>query len=433
MSIVIALVPPRQHFHHRFRPENPARLRNAYAKSRMSVLTSTNALELADANIEDDMKKSLIAAALLLACGSSAQAQETKKNLWETYVERGQKAFDNQSFKNAATYWQKALTAVQTTEPPAIVATITTKLAEALAAQEKYLDADENLQRALQVYTSLGSVTPDFSRVFADVSKKFRVVTPDQFGTGGAKTLTENSAKVSVSKIPTGTHVEINAPARFVASAGSDQVDQVGFEKLVSFDLKKDSAGTTNMDNIKGFRVHLAEKNMWVNLFNLAIKGDDIEGKRDAEITAGKAGIVKTVQHKLPSKIVTPLDTLLKNAAQLDTPVALSLPVDTTPAPAAVPAPASVAPAAVPASVEPAAIAPAAVPAAAVTPTSVEPAASPAVAAPVVESPATVAVPTPTKVEENKSEAKHKVKFKDKDDDDDDDKDDKDKDEKDKD
>lgn len=275
------------------------------------------------------MKKFAAAAALLYFAGfcPAALAGEPQP-LLQRYLERGQRAFDNQSFRSACSYWQKALKTAETdtSDKPGIIARIRTKLAEALAAQGNYLDADEHMHQALQLYTSLGGITPDFSRVFEKISKTFRLVPPDLFGQGGARTLNDNSAKVSVRKLDTGTRVEIDAPARFVADSGNDQIDQVGFDRIVTFDLKKDSDGTTVMENIKGFRVHVAEKNMWVNLLNLVVKGPDAESERDAEITAGKAGITKTVQHKLPSNVVAPLNILLQQASDLDTPVALSLP-----------------------------------------------------------------------------------------------------------
>jgi hypothetical protein len=268
-----------------------------------------------------------LTALTVLLTSTSAHAAE-QVSPYDKYMDRGQQAYDHHNYKTAAAIWQKALTIAEADNQPNVVATTTTKIADALAQQGKYPEADGFLQRALTMFTTLGGVTPQFAQVYANLSKSFKLIDPEQFGHGGAKTLNENSAKVSVRKSDdTATHVQIDAPARFATDAGSNKVDQVGFERSVSFDLKKNEVGNTVLANIKGFRVHLAEKNMWVNLLNLVLKDKDDAGDIAVEATGGKAGITKTVETKLPSGVVAQVEILQKAATELDTPATLNLPM----------------------------------------------------------------------------------------------------------
>jgi hypothetical protein len=275
-----------------------------------------------------DMNRTLAATLLLTMLSTAgAQAAEEQVSLYQKYVDRGQKAFDNHNYKTAATLWQKALKLAEEENQPTVVAATTTKVADALAQQGKYPEADGFLQRALQTFTTMGGVTPYFANVYTNMAKSFRLVDPQQFGNGGAKTLNDNSAKVSVRKADEATHVQIDAPARFTADAGNDKVDQVGFEKAVSFDLKKTEAGNTVLANIKGLRVHLVEKNMWVSLLNMVLKDKDDAGDIAAEVTGAKAGFTKTVETKLPGKVIKPVEILQQTAMQLETPATLNLPM----------------------------------------------------------------------------------------------------------
>jgi hypothetical protein len=204
-----------------------------------------------------------------------------------------------------------------------------TCMARGFAEQKKYRDAAGYLDQAMQIYTQLGGVTPDFAEVYADVTAKSKPVEPTIFGDAGAKTLNDNSAKVSMQKLQEGTaaHVDILAPARFVTEVKNEHVDQVGFEKAVSFDLLRDTAGNTVMSNIKGFRVHLPEKRLWVNLFNLVVKPANGSGNLGIEATGGKAGITKTVESEVAPDMVAPLDALAKSASELGTAKKLDLPL----------------------------------------------------------------------------------------------------------
>lgn len=267
----------------------------------------------------------LVSAAPALAEDGGYKATMASMSPFEKLVYRGQQAANRGSMKTALTIWKKAIAIAP---EPKKAADVQTRMAEALAEQKKYGDASGYLDQAMQTYGQLGGVSSDFARVYADVTAKARQLGAQVFGDAAAKTLNDNAAKVSMQQTDNGTaHVDIVAPTRFVADVKSDKVDQVAFEKAVSFDVVRDTAGNTVVSNIKGFKMHVLEKGMWVNLLNLVVKPADGTGVAPAEVTAGKAGITKVVESSLTPPVVAPIDALTKSAAELGRPLALTLPI----------------------------------------------------------------------------------------------------------
>lgn len=256
-----------------------------------------------------------------------AKAGTQAMSPFEKTVLRGQQAFEHGSIKSAITYWKKALGIAP---EPKNSADVQTHIAEAFASQKKYSDANSYLDQALDAYSKLGGVSADFARVYADVTSKARSIPAHVFGESAEKKLNDCAAKVSMQQAELGgTHIDIVAPARFTTDVnGGGKIDQIGFEKAVSFDVVRDTVGNTVVSNIKGFRMHIPEKGMWVNLLNLVVKPADGTGNAPVEVTAGKAGITKTVESSLPPRAVAKIEALTKSAEEeLGKPAMLTLPV----------------------------------------------------------------------------------------------------------
>ncbi|MBI4533123.1 MAG: tetratricopeptide repeat protein [Candidatus Melainabacteria bacterium] len=257
----------------------------------------------------------------------SSYAQPSR---WETYMQEGQLAYDNHRYRKAQTMWLKALTEVEGSgQDDQQLASTLTKLAQVLRQSEDYGGANDYLQRALVIYQRLGKAHPEFAQEYAELSRAYRLIDLERLGTGTAETLKANSAKMCVVRQDTGNHVQIDVPERFEKSLNSTRVDQIGLEKLVTFDISRDGSGWIEVSKIKGFKIHSVERNTWANLYNLLIKSIDAEGKYDAVITAGKAGITKVVDGKISPKAYEPIVGIAMQAEMLGTPEVLSIQVDT--------------------------------------------------------------------------------------------------------
>jgi hypothetical protein len=108
---------------------------------------------------------------------------------------------------------------------------------------------------------------------------------------------------------------------RYEKKLDNDAVDAVGLDKQVSVDISEADDGTVSMTNIKGFRIHAKEKDLWVNLLGAVIKPADAQGQHPADVTAGKMGVTKTVSLSLPAKGFEPLNELLTQLKAMSTPL----------------------------------------------------------------------------------------------------------------
>jgi hypothetical protein len=143
----------------------------------------------------------------------------------------------------------------------------------------------------------------------------------DALGTGVAETLRTNSATMSLSKKNdvSPTKVKISAPAKFEKPLNNAKLDGVQLEKLVTFDIAKDPSGQVRLSNIKGFKIHSVEKQLWANLFDLVVQPlQNAEGKYQATLTAGKAGIKKVVDAQLPQKVVDSINAIVQQAVAFE-------------------------------------------------------------------------------------------------------------------
>jgi hypothetical protein len=245
----------------------------------------------------------------------------------ETSIEGAQKALEQQQFKKAETILKKAVELAKTSGTQDVnLARAEVMLATSLRGSDKVNQAGEALEQAHSVYKTLGFVEPAYVDELKNLAGSYQRIETDVLGDAG-NALKNNSPVVSMSKAGTGGHVEIRLATAYENSLNSPKVDGVQLEKLVSFDIAQPDSSTIHISNIKGFKIHSVEKNTWVNLLELSTGAVDSEGKYDATITAGKAGITKTVPSKLPSKAYEPVLAIAKRLGQFGSVGAIDLPV----------------------------------------------------------------------------------------------------------
>ncbi|MBY0548834.1 MAG: tetratricopeptide repeat protein [Candidatus Obscuribacterales bacterium] len=262
-------------------------------------------------------------------------------------IETARKSLEQQQYKKAETALKRALN--QTTNTNDVgVARASVLLATALRNSGKVAEASQSLERARNVYKTLGHVEPDYVDEFKALAGCYRIVDLAVIG-AGANALKNNAATISMAKTDGGARVEISMESPYQNSLNSTKIDGLQLEKSVTFDIQQTSPQDIRVVNIKGFKIHSVEKNMWVNLLSLKTGAAEADGTYDAEITAGKAGITKTVPSKLPQKAYEPVAGIASQLALFSSPAELDMPVVAAPvAGETATAPAAVAPVSTP-------------------------------------------------------------------------------------
>lgn len=281
-------------------------------------------------------RKTNIATLGLSLClyASGVAAADTNTN-WDSYAQAGQVALDREQYKKAEGIWMKAVKELEATgTQDKRLADSLTKLAQAYRKGGKFVDANTSLQRAFDIYQTMGVASPEFSQQYVELSRVYHPIDFDQLGQASANALKGNSAKMGASFSDAGKKVEISVPERFEKPLNSQKLDQIALEKLVTFTFTKDGNGALHFANIKGFKIHSVEKGMWVNLLDLILNGEDGQGQYDATIKAGKSGITKTVAAKLPAKVYEPLAGIARESEKLGSPAeAPVITIKTSPTP----------------------------------------------------------------------------------------------------
>ncbi len=251
--------------------------------------------------------------------------------------ESAQQAFDQGKFKKAELSWTRSIKAMEDNgqKDTALEASLK-RLGQTYKKMERAVEAYRYLSRALDMCRQLNLQDAELAQELTELSTVYRAVDVSELGEGTAKALRKaNVAGVGLVKTNTGNVMRVDLPEKFDKQLDSDTVDGLSFDKSVTLNLAEESDGTVSLTNIKGFRIHSKEKNMWVNLLQAIIKPADASGEHPADVTAGKMGVTKTVSASLPAKGFEPLTGLLKQLRLLGTPVPVAF---TGNAPGAVPA-----------------------------------------------------------------------------------------------
>jgi hypothetical protein len=294
------------------------------------------------------MKKRTICLALSLGCTMASGVPSFADDaLYQKYWAAAEQSFQAQQYKKAELSLVKAVKRIEMQEDATLARTLT-KLAAAQRLQDKAQDASANLVRAMKIYEKLGHVEQPFADEWQELAKVVRIADLARLGAPSERALKENSAVVTMQKTPVNSvNVALEMPLKMEKPLNSGKIDGIQLAKSVSFEMTKQPDGQLHLADIKGFQIHSVEKGMWVNLLDLVVKQPDAEGKYDITLTAGKAGITKVVEAKLPARAFEPIGGIAAQFDDFNAPVTIALPVVAAPTTATEPAPSSV-PAATP-------------------------------------------------------------------------------------
>jgi len=236
-----------------------------------------------------------------------------------------QAATDASEWKKAETGWGKCLDTLEAmgeATPDANLELTLKRLAQACRQNGDYGDGMAYLQRAIDVAGKIGMADPDLQTEANELGKFCRVIDPSKLGKDAEKLIRENKATIIVVKDKDVGNfiVTVTIPNRIENNTGDDKVDQIAMEKAVTLNLNESSDGTVAATNIKGFKIHVVEKKMWVNLLAAKFGKPNDTGSRDVAITAGKMGVTKTVTQSVDANFYQPVAAFVEETKLFGTP-----------------------------------------------------------------------------------------------------------------
>jgi hypothetical protein len=261
-----------------------------------------------------------IALVLGIICCPLAQADSPSLDKLE---QSAQEAFDQGKFKKAEISWGKAVKTLEDNgQKDSFFETCLKRLGQTYRKLARSVEAYQTLMRAWEICNAAGIQDTELAQELADLSTSYRPIDVAELGAGAATALKKaNVTSVCLIKTNDGNKLQIDLPDRYEKQLDNDSVDGIALEKQVTVDLDEDASGIVTLTNIKGFKIHSKEKNMWVNLLQTVIKPADTQGEHPAEVTAGKMGVTKTVSASLPANGFEPLGGVLKQARAMVTPL----------------------------------------------------------------------------------------------------------------
>lgn len=246
-----------------------------------------------------------------------------------------QASTDAGEWKKAETAWGKCLDTLEAIgEAPADANLELTlkRLAQACRQNGDYGDGMAYLQRAIDTAAKCGISDPDLQTEANELGKFCRVIDPAKLGKDAEKLIRDNKATIIVVKDKDEGNfiVTVTIPNRIENNTGDDKVDQIAMEKSVTLNLNEGTDGTVAATNIKGFKIHVVEKKMWVNLLAAKFAKPNETGARDVAITAGKMGVTKTVTQSVNANFYQPVAAFVEETKLFGTPTDIA--IGTTPA-----------------------------------------------------------------------------------------------------
>jgi hypothetical protein len=237
--------------------------------------------------------------------------------------ESAQKAFDQGKFKKAADAWIRAVKTLEDGgQRDLFFESCLKRLGQAYRRLQLTADAYKTLKQAFDICNALGVEDKELASELSELSTAYRPVDVTQLGPETAAAFKKaNVTEVGLLRASDNAKMQVNLEDRFEKHLDNDTVDGIALEKKITVDVDEASDGTVSMLNIKGFKIHAKEKNIWVNLLQAVIKPADAQGQHPAEVTAGKMGVTKTVSASLPAKGYQPLAELLAQLRAMVTPM----------------------------------------------------------------------------------------------------------------
>lgn len=264
------------------------------------------------------MKNRVLLASLSLsimaaACTSPARALDPKL---EKYDSTAQQAFDGGDYKKAQSQWSRLQTelskaldgsAENKQELSLVLEKALRRLGECCLALKNYSQAADFFAQA-QKLTSPEAQDNDLVKDMSSLAQVYRQVDPLSLGPEASNALKEVAAeKILVTKNDLGQHIDISLADKVVKPIDQQGVSEIGFDKVISFDISQGSDGEVKIENISGLKVHAA---VWVNVIASKLKRNE-QQEPIAEVTGQKLGISQSVTSKLPDEIYQPVMALI--------------------------------------------------------------------------------------------------------------------------
>jgi hypothetical protein len=256
-------------------------------------------------------------AASITISANEAQALNSKL---ENYDAAAQKAFDNGDYRRAQVQWErlKSELARNRDESEKERAEIKMCRVRTLKGLGECSMALNNFAQASALLTeaksTLGGDTTDSAlesalvTAFNRLSTNYREIDPGSFGDEVAAAFRDVKAeKISIARTEAGHHIEITLADKVIKPIAQRNVTEIGFDKVISFDLSEPAAGEVKIEHITGLKVHAQ---LWVNVVASRVRKNQ-EDQPIAEVTGEKMGFSQSVSSKLPEQIYQPIVALV--------------------------------------------------------------------------------------------------------------------------
>jgi hypothetical protein len=248
----------------------------------------------------------LIAASLCTAAQARTSPRTTSFEKWS---KSAQLAFDRGLYKQSERLWARALAAAaESNATDSGLAVVLKRLGETMLKEGRYEDAQRCFRHAVLIDEEMAVEDSELAGDLAMLAGSYKRVDLAQLGKFAQDLLAQAKlTSMGIVKTDSGSRVLLEFPESFSKSIDNKDVEGVGVDRFVSFDIEKEPDGRVKISHIKGFRVHAR---YWVNIVESEFQSDS-DGIHEAAVTAEKMGITKTVHAKLNGDEYAPVAGLL--------------------------------------------------------------------------------------------------------------------------
>jgi tetratricopeptide (TPR) repeat protein len=266
------------------------------------------------------LKQPFFAISIISAMTLPAFAESISK--LDACTQKAQQAFERGNYRQAERHWMRALAIMDdATQRDASCELCLKQLGVSYLRDRKYKDANEYFVKADELNQTLALNDSDLAALRAELAGVYRIIDIEKLGKMAADVMKPQQATMALFKTDQGNRVQLQLCERCEQAIDvNPNVDRICVDKLVTFDINDDGAGSVKVSNIKGFKIHSTERKMWVNLLGASVKtNSDENGNRDAAITVGKMGVTVDIDGQLSAEAYQPLQTLLSEMKMLGT------------------------------------------------------------------------------------------------------------------
>jgi hypothetical protein len=264
------------------------------------------------------LRRQIILAGLIAATlGTAAQATTTvRATSFEKWSKSAQRAFDRGLYKQSERLWARALaSAAESDATDNALAVVLKRLGETMLKEGRYEDAQRCFRHAVLIDEQMAVEDSELAGDLAMLAQSYKRVDLAQLGKFAQDMLAQAQlTSMGIVKTDAGSRVLLEFPETFNKTIDNKDVDGVGVDRFVSFDIEKKPDGVVKISHIKGFRIHAR---YWVEIVESEFTLDS-DGVHEAAVTAEKMGITKTVHAKLNGDEYAPLAGLLAQMSWAD-------------------------------------------------------------------------------------------------------------------